>query len=254
VIRAAAAAFASLCFFTAPCLADPPAALGRVAEVVDGDTLRIADGSEARLLGVLSPKPLPKDRRSGPLVETARARLAALALGRAVEPRGEGAFRDRHGRLLAQLYRDDGVWLQGEMLRSGLARVDSAPESRAAVPAMLALEREARAARRGLWADPAYAVRTADEAARYIDSFQLVEGTVLEAVKAKGQVFLNFGADWRSDFTIRIPGPALKLFRTAALDPLALKGRKLRVRGWLRAENGPMIDATYPEQIELVEP
>jgi hypothetical protein len=118
---------------------------------------------------------------------------------------------------------------------------------------MLALEREARAARRGLWADPAYAARTADEATRFLDSFQLVEGVVLEAAKAKGQVFLNFGGDWRTDFTIRIPGPALKLFRAAGLDPFALKGSRVRVRGWLRAENGPMIDATYPEQIERLD-
>ena len=45
---------------------------------------------------------------------------------------------------------------------------------------------------------------------------------------------------------------ARRLFRRAGLDPLALEGRWLRVRGWLKKWNGPMIEATHPEQIELL--
>jgi hypothetical protein len=29
-------------------------------------------------------------------------------------------------------------------------------------------------------------------------------------------------------------------------------GREIRVRGWLEFYNGPMIEATHPEQIELL--
>lgn len=31
------------------------------------------------------------------------------------------------------------------------------------------------------------------------------------------------------------------------------KGHILRVRGWLKSFNGPMIEATHPEQIEVLE-
>ena len=30
-------------------------------------------------------------------------------------------------------------------------------------------------------------------------------------------------------------------------------GKQLRVRGWLKSYNGPMIDVTHPEQIEVLE-
>jgi hypothetical protein len=35
------------------------------------------------------------------------------------------------------------------------------------------------------------------------------------------------------------------------MDPATLKGRTVRVRGWLKQYNGPMIEVTHPEQMEL---
>ena len=42
-------------------------------------------------------------------------------------------------------------------------------------------------------------------------------------------------------------------FDKASLDPAAWTGRRVRVRGWLTKRNGPMIRATHPEQIELLD-
>src|SRR3546814_9669358 len=70
----------------------------------------------------------------------------------------------------------EGVWVQGEMLRRGMARVYTFADNRALVAEMLALEREARAARRGIWGHPFYAVRRHDALDRHIGTFQLVEG------------------------------------------------------------------------------
>jgi len=38
----------------------------------------------------------------------------------------------------------------------------------------------------------------------------------------------------------------------AGLDPPALAGKRVGVRGWLAWRNGPMIEATQPHHIELV--
>ena len=165
-----------------------------------------------------------------------------------------GARQDRHERLLAHLFRTgDDLWVQGEMLRLGMARVYSFPDNRAAVADMLALEREARAARRGIWAHPYYRILDHREAGSHIDSFQLVEGTVLKAERKGARLYLNFAADYRSDFTITIERRAGRLFEEMNIDPLTLAGRTIRVRGWLKEWNGPMIEATHPEQIEVLE-
>jgi hypothetical protein len=168
-----------------------------------------------------------------------------------------GARKDRHGRLLAHLHRLDGTWIQGEMLKRGMARVYSFPDNRAAVADMLTLERAARKARRGIWGLRYYAVRGPDPAnqlSRLAGTFQLIEGCVADAVRIKGKVYLNFGEDWRSDFTISLKAKVARLFAKAGVDPLAFKGRIVRVRGWLKKYNGPMIEASHPEQIEVIAP
>lgn len=227
------------------------AARARVAEAIDGDTVRLDDGREVRLVGIQAPKLAlgRKNFKEWPLGEESKAALSRLSVGRVLELRHGGASGDRHGRILAHLFRDDGLWVQGEMLKAGMARVYTFPDNRARAAEMYALEREARDAKRGIWAHPFYAVRGPDRLGREIGTFQVVSGTVLDVGRAKNIVFLNFGADWRSDFTIRIDGKAQRLFRAAKFDLDSLKGRAVEVRGWLKLENGPMIDATHPEQI-----
>lgn len=67
-------------------------------------------------------------------------------------------------------------------------------------------------------------------------------------------IYLNFAEDWRADFTISIARKTAKAFEAAGLDLHALAGKRVRVRGWVERRNGPMIEATYPEQIELLAP
>ena len=83
-------------------------------------------------------------------------------------------------------------------------------------------------------------------------TFHLGRGRVLKAARVMGRVYLNFGDDWRQDFTVTVDSRARRMFKKAGVDPLAFKGREVRVRGWLKKWNGPMIDATHPEQIEVL--
>jgi hypothetical protein len=118
---------------------------------------------------------------------------------------------------------------------------------------LLPLEAAARAAKRGMWASTHYAVRTPEDAGRYIGTLQVVEGTVVKATRVGPQVYLNFGADWQTDFTVVIPAKALTTWRRTGVDPLQLGGRRVRVRGVIETLNGPMIDAPQPEMIELLD-
>lgn len=238
--------------------APKPGPMARVAEVVDGDTVVLAEpvmeAKEVRLVGLQAPK-LPLGRANfpaWPLAEESKTALEALTLGKPVRLSFGGSDKDRHGRLLAHLHLADGEWVQGRMLALGMARVYSFPDNRALVAEMLRLESEARTAKRGIWALRFYAVRAPAETTRLIGSFQLVEGRVVKAAKVKGTVYLNFGADWRSDFTAAAGADALRLFRKAGVDPLAFEGRVVRVRGWLKQLNGPLIALSHPEQIEAV--
>jgi endonuclease YncB( thermonuclease family) len=223
-----------------------------VAEVIDGDSLVLADGRTVRLVGIQAPK-LPKGRSFAPwpLAREAKAALAELSLGKSVSLHYGGAREDRYGRVLAQLERADGLWLEGELLRRGLARVYTFSDNRMAAARLYALERQARKARRGIWADPRYAPRKPEEALRHVGGFELVEGRIVSAAHVSGSVFLNFGEDWRTAFTIRLDAKALRLFRAEGIDPASLEGERVRVRGYLRRDRArAVIDVTHPEAIE----
>lgn len=222
-----------------------------VAKVIDGNTVVLDTGATVRLAGIEVPRAAP-DGTTTPLAEEARATLERATIGKHVTLHYDGARPDRYGRMTAQLYAEDGSWVQGLLLMAGLARVWTLPDQRIRIGDMLALEREARIKRRGLWSDAHYRIRIADDADRYADSFQLVEGTVLSVSAVRGRTYLNFGPDWHTDFTIVIDPADLKRFREVGIEPRAYEGRRLRVRGWIKSMNGPMIQATRPEQIEVL--
>jgi micrococcal nuclease len=231
----------------------------KVTEVIDGDTVVLDDGTEVRLVGTQAPK-LPLGRPgypTWPLAPEAKAKLAELVLGRRVGLGFGGNEWDRHGRRLAQLWRSDGLWLQGAMVEAGLARVYGFADNRALVPELLALERKARAERRGIWANAYYDILSTREleqsAEDLVDSFQLVEGRIEEAAVVRDRAYLNFGNDWHDDFTAVLQPETLDLFLSEGIDIAALGGRLVRIRGWVELYNGPMIEVTYPEQVEVLE-
>jgi micrococcal nuclease len=228
---------------------------GRVVEVVDGDTLFLDDGVQVRLVGIQAPK-LPLGRRNfktWPLAGKAKQALEALTLGRQVTLSYGGRRLDRYDRALAHLHRDDGLWIQERLLRMGMARVYSFRDNRAAVPELLAAERAARAAGIGIWGHKWYRIWQQEELYDGLGGFQLIEGIVLKTALVRGRVYLNFGQDWRQDFTITVAPRDRRLFDRAGFDHQGLAGHRVRVRGWLKHYNGPSIEASHPEQIEILD-
>ncbi|MCB2225274.1 MAG: thermonuclease family protein [Desulfarculaceae bacterium] len=157
------------------CLALSAQAGSRTAQVVyinDGDTILVSiKGREelVRLLGVDAPetghsKGLARRARRHhrtPEQEAAAgqaARQAARALVKVgdmvklVDGRPLSDYRDRYGRLLAFVYLPDGRMLNQEMIAGGWARVYRRFNYRHKADFRRA-EREARKAKRGLWAE-----------------------------------------------------------------------------------------------------
>lgn len=169
---------------------------------------------------------------------------------------------DRYGRILAVVElpgRGGGRSLQSELLKAGHARVQPTFRQSLSTEGFLADEDEARRAGRGIWRDPAFAVIAADDIARLEAEegrFVLVEGKILAAVLRKGRLYLNFGPDWKTDFTVTVAPADVTLlvadkFNGEAGRLLQLAGRQVRVRGFLTRYNGPELIVTVPGQIEL---
>jgi hypothetical protein len=133
-----------------------------------------------------------------------------------------------------------------------LARVAGTVDNRLGLAEMLKLERQARRYRRGLWADPAYAIVPAAEAGRHAGSFALVTGTVARVVNASSGMLLVFGADQHEGLVLTLAPEVVKLSRANGLDPAALAGMALLTRGYIDGTRRPTIAIAFPEQIEVL--
>lgn len=228
-----------------------------VAAVPDGATLVLADGDKLRLSGIQAPKRFaePDASTDWPLAEDARLALETLAGGATISLAPGSKPRDRHGRLIGQAYLGDGTWLQGTMVETGHARAYSFADNRDCAGELLKVEARARADRRGIWANPFYAVKDAARPADILARagyYELVEGRVLLADTVGTTIYLNFGRYWKEDFTVTIDKAAQKLFAASNFDPMALEGAFVRVRGWIEDRDGPRVAVTHPEQIEVL--
>jgi hypothetical protein len=122
--------------------------------------------------------------------------------------------------------------------------------------ALFAAEREAREHRRGLWADAGAGPRQADkpqEILNEIGHFTLVEGKIVSVRESGAMIYVNFGRRWSRDFTVTILRRNRRIFSAAGIDPKSLEGRRIRVRGVIEQRGGPQIEASRPEQIELMD-
>lgn len=232
-----------------------------VARVIDGETLLLDDGREVRLMGSLKPgsRDPSTTSRDKTLAEQASQALAALVADRAITLRYEGRRRDRYGRVLAQVYVGDGseaVWVQERLIGDGLARAYALPGNAGCITALMAAESAARAAGRGLWGISSYGVHAAEDVRRLLSlggQFTLVEGRVASVTRAQRITYLNFGADWRRDFTASIANAVVDRSAGGAEALAKLNGRRVRVRGWIERRNGPMIVLNSPDEIETVD-
>lgn len=248
-----------------------------VVSVIDGATILLDSGEHVRLVGLLAPsvfdaspgrKATERLRTTSHLDVTswgpanaAKEALAKLALGRPVTLAYTGRRRDRYGRHLAHVFAKmadkNVVWLQGAMLTAGHARAVGFPDNFGCIDALLAAEDAARTAMRGIWSNPVYTVRPAWQSRALLQrrgTFQLVEGRIKNAARARGgRIYLNFGSNWRRDFSAMVAPGVSRSNPAWASSLLDLAGRDVQLRGWVLQRNGPMLDIEHPSQITILE-
>jgi len=161
---------------------------------------------------------------------------------------------NRMGHDLVQLERlDNHAWAQGALLRLGLARVKTTKVNADLADDMLALETLARREKIGIWAEDGFALFTADDAQNAVGTFAIVEGQIESVALKKNRIYINFGKDWKRDFTVSIAPADKRVFSKAKLDPLGWGGKRIRVRGSVRDYNGPYMEVTHPAAIEFLD-
>lgn len=232
-MRTGAAGFAVALILAAPALACAPERIEPVTGLRPDTplTLAAADGTRYRLAGLAGDAAAP----------AGVTRLARL---------GEA---DRHGRIPV-------IAFSGEtpaalaLLKDGSARLTADPlVPRPCWQAMEAAESEAVAARRGLWATPdgLLAATDAEALKRFDGRFAVVSGRVRSVRTVNRTTYLNFGPPNAGSLTVHIAERHMAAFRQNGLEPAAIRGHMLRVRGIVTIRRGPFIAAAMPAAITI---
>jgi len=224
-----------------------------VKAVIDPQTIQLEDGHIVRLTGIDFPDFNPDE--PGDFSLTAMQILRDMLVGKTVllyqtVNREEGRI-NRMGQDIAQIQREsDKAWVQGTLLSLGLARVRTAQRNPEMAQQMYDLEQTAMKDKAGIWENYSK-VLPPEEAEAHEGSFQIVEGRIESAALKQNRIYLNFGKDWKTDFTISIAPEDKRAFSKQNLDPLQWNGKQVRVRGWIESYNGPYMQISHPAAIEV---
>lgn len=121
-----------------------------VTKVIDGNTIVLENGDIVRYIGIDAPH-LKKNEGGPQFYSREAARFnKSLVLLKKVRLYFDGTARDGQGRLLAYVYVKN-MFVNGEMVRLGYARVDASQPKGRYGDLFLRYEREAAARYAGLW-------------------------------------------------------------------------------------------------------
>ncbi|MEQ8824218.1 MAG: thermonuclease family protein [Filomicrobium sp.] len=220
----------------------------QISEISDAENLVLSDGSELNLNVLTSDL-------DDPVVLRTQKGLVGKTLT-ILQTKNSDHHPDRYGRLSGQAMVHDNekrTWLQARLISQGIAqtRIERTPST--CLTALLQLEATARQNKKGHWGTRLFEVLPASKPKLLLKeahSYSIVEGTITRRSKSRGRVYLNFGKDWKQDFTVRIPA---RLVKNNQIGARLSKGTKVRVRGWIRSKNGPLMDVQNLDALEFLD-
>ena len=158
-----------------------------VKYVNDGDTILLSDGRRVRYIGIDTPEIDHENNRAEAFGYQAREVNRKLVTPDTIRLEVDREPQDRYGRTLAYVYLSDGTLVNTEMLRAGLAVVFYKRPNTRLFSKMLAVQREAMVAGRGLW-KTARADRTAVVGNRNSMRFHLPSCPAVRQMRPKNRV------------------------------------------------------------------
>lgn len=231
------------------CDADRIDTRATVEWVADGDTVKLQDGKNVRLIGINTPELNHEGKPSQPYARMARSELQRILAtsDNSVSLRYGEEKKDRYNRLLAHLYLPDGRNVNALMLRRGLAVAIVVPPNDWNLDCYRQAEAQAHAQGSGIWSLPAYRKKDSRRLRGSERGYRFVEGLIERVGKSRHSIWLNL----RGRLAIRIDRKELHRFPHG--DFSNLEGRKLIARGWVYQRKDELrMRIRHPSNLELL--
>ncbi|RCK07316.1 hypothetical protein TH5_02695 [Thalassospira xianhensis MCCC 1A02616] len=164
---------------------------------------------------------------------------------------------DFAGRRLADMRDGSGMLWQEKLLEQGV--VILLPEGDRPIDTLIKAEQSAMTQQAGLWANsqnPAYHYAGSSglagdlpDAAQAIGRFAVIDGILERIEDREWRSYLNFGANWRDDFTVMIDRDRRDAIAATGQHMEDWIGRKIRVRGLIEDRGGPYLELVNPASL-----
>jgi len=217
-----------------------------VANISDGDTFKTKQGERVRLLGINTPEVAHQASPAQPMGSTASKELSNMIAGTTVRLAFDEQSKDDYGRTLAQVYLRDGTWVNGEMIRSGMAHVYTFTPNLRWADQLTQLEKPARQAKLGIWKTARFKMLDANKVtADHLGQFRVISGQITQTNKN------GFGFRM-GKLKVSIPRKYRRYFNA----PLDIKaGKEVVVHGVVRAStSGLYVPLHSPFDVENISP
>ncbi|MEO0497400.1 MAG: thermonuclease family protein [Pseudomonadota bacterium] len=217
-----------------------------VVEAVHGiGSVELSDGTIVHPVGFY----VPTHADEG-LADQLGKRMADVLAGKSVQIFHVSDKQDRHGRLPAYIALAGGRSLAAEMVSEGtalLAPVRNLP----CLQTLQFAERLAGRKRLGIWRKRAVLGAGDEKLVGAIGHYATVQGRVRSVGVREKRHYLNFGANWREDFTVELAPRTTRRLFGGAQNLQKLENQWVTVRGRLRNKGGPMIVLEQKGQIDF---
>lgn len=228
-----------------------------VTTIVDPLTFVLSNKSVVHLAGV--DLPVYPGEKENAFAALALQRMKALYLGQKVtffQTRAQDKGRiNAMGQSLGHIVkRENGkeIWAQQVLVREGLVRVLPTSSNKEGADLLYKAEETPRQKRTGIWGSQPWSVKNPESVAAYTGTVQVVEGIVQNVATRNNVTYLNFGRDYKTDFTIVIDGTARRALMKDGLNPLGLSGKTVQVRGFVEDYNGPAIELDNARLLRVI--
>jgi endonuclease YncB( thermonuclease family) len=197
--------------------------------VIDGDTVVLSDERHVRLIGINTPEfSHDKKKASEAGAELAKTTLIQLLENQTTIQLQYGKERfDRHGRTLAHLFLENGLNIQAEMLRMGLAMPLRIGPNLSLVDCYHEASLTAKQTNLGLWELERYKPQNVLSLTGIEKGFYFITGKVKRVTESRSSLWINL----ENNVSLRIHKDDLNYFNKN--DLMSLQGKLVEANGWL---------------------
>ncbi|WP_027330376.1 thermonuclease family protein [Marinimicrobium agarilyticum] len=202
-----------------------------VAQVQDGDSVRLVSGERVRLIGVNAPELAREGRPAQPLAQAAKESLKQhLSTLDEVLLVYDREREDHYGRTLAYVFTPSGESVEAALLREGLAFHIAIPPNTHLADCLALAQTQALSAGRGVWGHDGWQPISTAELTLEETGFQRLRGQVTDISEAGGSVWVELNGP----LVLQVPAELWSTLKASGVSA----GRMIEVRGWVVDRSG----------------